>query len=270
MKKDSTVQPADSLARQTPAGALAIPDFMKDDAEALALNTEFDGTEVKLPQLKLCQALTPERQESDPNFIESLREGHFFNNANGVNYGKGPLKFTMLKFWPNYIQQKPLAEGGGMICRAPGSDCACSQDLAAGRVPRGTVWGAKGEKPKCTRFLNYLLYLIDTNEIVWYSAKITAAPVMLAFNTSVRGMSGVPDFAKVFTLSSADDKNALGQVYKIPAIPRLPVAIVQDAGLYMKLKQLTIDLKDKTVDISEDTDQHEPDGEVRKQDKVPF
>jgi hypothetical protein len=259
-----------ALATTEPAGALAIPDWMREDKEALALDTDFENTDVKIPQMKIAQGQTPERKRSDPNYIQGLEEGDLFNNISGKVYGMGPLRFVVLKFWTNILNQKPLDEGGGMICRAPGTDCACSQALDAGKLPAGTQWGPKGEKPQCTRFMNYLLFLIDHNEVVWYSAKSTAAGVMKQLNTSLRGIAGIPDFAKIFTLSTAAEKNGAGLEYFAPTIPRLPAGIVTDQALYTRLKMLAKDLTDKTIDTSEAADEDEGPANRAAAKDVPF
>jgi hypothetical protein len=238
-----------ALVPATP-GALVVPDWMKDDQEALSTNEDFDRSEIRLPQLKVCQSMTPQRKRTDPNYIDGLQEGDLFNDASGRIYGTGPVPFVKLKFWPNYIRQKPLDQGGGMICRAPGGNCACNADLEAGRPVRGAQWGSKGEKPECTKFFNYLFYLLDTQEILWFSAKSTFIKRMQAFNTALRATTGVADFAKVFTFSTTPAKNAAGQEFYVPQIPRIQQGLVTNQSLYEYLKHQALDYADKTIDTS--------------------
>jgi len=254
-----------ALTTVTPGGALALPDWMKQDQEALALNTQFDQSEIRLPQLKLCQSMTPQRKRNDPNYIEGLAEGDFFNDASGYIYGTGPLRFTMLKYWVNYIVFKPIDQGGGIVCRGiVGSDGVVRDEEG---LPLRTTFGPKGEKPEVTKFMNYLFYLPDTKEIVWFSAKSTFLKTMRGFNSSLRAMSGIADFAKVFTLSSIATKNAAGQEFYIPVIPRLPIGIITNQVLYGELKQTALDLRDKTIDTSAaETAEDETDGA----ENVPF
>jgi hypothetical protein len=238
----------------------------KDSAEDLALNPEFDQSEIRLPQLKVCQSMTPQRKRSDPSYIEGLQEGDLFNDASGQNYGQGPLKFVMLKYWVNYIKFNPLEQGGGIACRGTlGRDGIVRDE--AGNVLR-TGFGPKGEKPEVQKLMNYLLYLPDTQEIVWFSAKSTSIKVMRQFHTALRGVSGIADFRKVFTLSTASTKNTAGQEFSVPVIPKRPIGIVPaEAPLTAHLKQLAHDLATKVVDTSavESADEQAIDG-----DEVPF
>jgi hypothetical protein len=258
-----------ALTTVTPGGALEIPDWLKNDQEAQALNTQFDQSEIRLPQLKLCQSMTPQRKRTDPNYIEKLAEGDFFNDASGQIYGTGPLRFVIMKYWVNYIVFKPVEQGGGIECRGIlGNDGVVRDEEGK---PLRTTFGPKGEKPEVTKFMNYLFYLTNTNEIVWFSAKSTFLKVMKGFNSSLRGISGVADFAKLFTLSSASKPGAApGQEYFIPVIPRLPVGIITDQALYGKLKKYAIDLKDKTIDTSAAEVADEEDGDTVDGEKVPF
>lgn len=263
-------EPVALVAPHAAETALTIPDWMKEDAEAQALNPDFDQSEIRLPQLKICQSMTPERKRTEPTFIENLTEGDLFNGASGRIY-KAPVKFVMLKFWTNVTRSN--ADKTGLICRAPGGACQCSQDLAAGRLPKGTVWGTNGEKPPCTKWFNYLLYLIAEQETIWFSAKSTFIKRMMAFHASLRTIHGVPDFAKVFTLESTPTKNGAGQEFYVPMIPRMPVAIVANQALYKVLKDKTIAMADAVVDTSaaETSPDDEPiTGEAVGDDKVPF
>lgn len=243
--------------------ALAIPDWMKEDQEAVLLNVDFDQSEVKLPQLKICQSMSPERKRTDPNYIEGLQDGDLFNSATGQNYGQGPLRFVMLKFWVNFIK---FEEGntGNILCRG---DANGGCELNNGGLCPNAEFKGK-EKPTCTKFMNYLVYLLDTNEIVWFSAKSTGLKTMRQFNSSLRAVNGIADFAKVFTLSTAPDKNAAGQEYYIPAIPKRVSAFVTDQPLYLQLKDFTQKLRDKSVDTS--AAEVADEGGAVSGDKVPF
>lgn len=256
-----------ALATVAPAGALAIPDFMKNDREAFDLDTDFDQSEIKLPQLKICQNGTPERKKTDPNHIEGLSEGDLFNAASGQNYGAGPLNFVVLKFWVNFIKFGTKEEGneGQILCRG---EAAGGCELNNGGMCPNAEFKGKS-KPTCTKFFNYLLYLPDTKEIVWFSAKSTGLKIMKQFNSSLRAVSGVPDFAKLFTLATAHKVNTLNQDYYVPLIPKRASGIVTDQALYMDLKKFTIDLRDKSVDTSA-AENGDEDDVVDGDAKVPF
>jgi hypothetical protein len=276
-KQNDTVAETERLETQVLGGVPAtIPDWMKQDTEALDLNPDFDQSQIKLPQLKICQSMTPERKPG-PDKIAGLEEGNLFIGATSKNYGNGPLPFVMLKFWTNITRSN--ADKTAMVCRAPGGNCQCSEDLKAGRVAKGTTWGPNGEKPPCTLWFNYLFFLLDTQETVWFSAKSTFIKKMKDFHASLRGIQGVPDFAKVFTLASTSKPGAApGQDYYLPSIPKLPISIITNPGMYADLKQRVIDLKDKDVDTSaaevndgiEEGEVATGESQAAKDQKVPF
>jgi hypothetical protein len=245
--------------------ALAPVDGAARDSDAdLALNPEFEQNELRLPQLKVCQDGTPQRKRNDPNYIKDLAEGDLFNDASSRIYGTGPLKFVMLKYWTNFIKFRPLDQGGGIICRGfRGADGVVRDE--DGNV-LNTEFGANGEKPEVTKFMNYLFYLPDTQEIVWFSAKSTFLKPMRAFHTALRGVAGIADYRKVFTLSTTQTKGG-GKDYYIPVLPKRPIGLIPaESELAAHLKRLTSDLATKTVDTSAaETTEDDNDGE-----DVPF
>src|SRR6185295_20140410 len=96
-KKDETQ--ALTLATEQ---SLAIPAFMQNDAEAAALNTQFDTAELKLPQLKICQSGTPQRKATQESYIKGLEEGSYFNDLTNQIYGP-TVRVTLLKRWTTFI-----------------------------------------------------------------------------------------------------------------------------------------------------------------------
>src|SRR5258708_4518812 len=80
-----------------------IPAYLrKPDGQPRAGFEEFEQGDVKLPRLGLCQALTPQRSEGDPQYIEGLSEGDIFNNLTQINYGRSakivPLLYFKMRF----------------------------------------------------------------------------------------------------------------------------------------------------------------------------
>ena len=247
MKKQEAETQA--LATVGTVALASVEEATKDSAEDLALNQQFEQADLRLPQMKVCQSMTPQRKRSDPNFIPNLAEGDLFNDASAAIYGQGPLRFVMLKFWTNFIKFKPVEQGGGILSRGIRGEDGLVRD-EAGKI-LNTEFGPNGEKPDVTKFMNYLFYLVDTQEIVWFSAKSTALSVMRQFHTSLRGVQGIADYRKVFTISTASAKNAAQQEYAVPVIPKKPVGIIPaDSELAKALRKMTSDLADKNIDTS--------------------
>lgn len=237
-------QPSQAMTLADVTGqALVIPEFAKNDADAVALNTTFDTSDLKLPQLKICQSMTPQRKRTNEKFIEGLEEGVYFNDLTGEIYGP-TVRVTLLKRWTTFINQKPLDQGGGIICRSPG---ACPFPC-----PKAE-WPADGSKPACTKFWNYLFYLPDHDDVLWFSVKSTALKPMKFYHSTLRfkHVAAVGDFAKITVFSTEPATNAADQEYYIPTTPSSGVSgIIGDPVLYAKLKNLTRVYAAKSIDTT--------------------
>lgn len=266
--KEQKQEESQALATVGNLALASVEDATRDSAEDLALNPEFEQSDLRLPQMKICQSMTPQRKRNDPNYIKDLAEGDFFNDASAKIYGPGPLRFVMLKYWTNFIKFKPLEQGGGIICRGVRGADGLVRDEAGKAL--NTEFGPNGEKPEVTKFMNYLFYLVDTNEIVWFSAKSTFLKVMKAFHTALRGAHGIADYRKVFTIAAQSKPGAApGQEYFIPVIPKRPLGIIPaDSPLAEELKKFAQDLATKTIDTSAAETVEE--GEQIEGEEVPF
>lgn len=120
-----------------------------------------EGTEhltsddVHMPRLVLAQAMSPQLNKANPEYIDGLGVGDLFNSVTGLVYGPGPLHFSVLVSHPaRAIEFAPLSDGGGVLDpNVPLTD------------PR-LEWGPNGEHPKATKFYDYVLFLIDSEEVI--------------------------------------------------------------------------------------------------------
>lgn len=252
-----------------PGGVLEIPaDLPRDGAE---VNEQFESRELKLPMLRICQSGTPQRKRQNDAFIPGLNEGDFFNDLTRQNYGTGPLKAVKLKFWSNAIKFKPIDQGGGIICRDSKSGGTCPYPC-----PKAQTW-ADGQKPECTEFFNYLLYLPDTDEVVWFSGKSTFLKPMKLLNSYLRLPRLIPigDYAKIFEMRSVPDpKSTDAQTWNVPKFSQV-IGFMQGEKA-LKLRDLAVGYKDVVIDTSraetldEETGDYSRPPVEQKNDDIPF
>ena len=102
-----------------------------------------------VPRLGLAQALSPQLKKSKDVYIDGLEVGHLFDTVTSEIYGR---EVTVIPLWfeKNYIDFKPIDEGGGINAMY-----ARLEDVPAG----GLEWGENGEKPKVTTFANFMCLL---------------------------------------------------------------------------------------------------------------
>lgn len=218
-KKDSSlVKPG--AAPPVSTGAAALPDYLRV-ANRAAMGTELvDQTDLVIPRVALCQAMTPQRKKSDPKYVPGLEEGMFFNNVTGKIYGP-KLNFVPVFFYRTRIRFKDLDEGGGILCQAidgkhgvgdPGGDCA--------RCPLAAF--GEDEAPECTEFKNFAAIVIPERGLpsredgLVISFKSTGIKAAKKLNSLVR-TRGLDTFASIFTLTSAEQKNDYGTFF-VPTV----------------------------------------------------
>lgn len=201
---------ADERVATTEPGEVAKPDYVKG-------NRGFEQMEAKdmvLARLSLCQSMTPQRQESDPKFIDGLKEGHLFNSLTGKIYGKH-TRVVPLFFFKSRIFFKDINEGGGIICQAPdGKSC----QLNHGGPCLHQAWGASGEPPECNEFFNYPCIMLDDKGVVIeplivVSLKATGLKAGKEWNALMR-MRGADMFSGIYNVDSQPARNKAGQTYQ--------------------------------------------------------
>jgi hypothetical protein len=139
-----------------------------------------EGTEhltsddVLTPRLKLAQAMSPQVNRSNPDYVEGLGSGDFFNDITGHIYGRGPLRVSIIVSHPLHaIEFAPMSEGGGIIERnVPLTD------------PR--VEWVGGEQPQATKIYDYTAWLHETQELVVFSLMRSGYKMARQLNSLIR------------------------------------------------------------------------------------
>lgn len=197
---------------------------------------EVEQGDLTLPRLGLCQALSPQREETDPKYIEGIKEGDYFNSLTGENYG-GEVKIVPLLFYKNRIAFRDKNKGGGMLCR--------SDDMKKGSVERGdyedgkyggdcftcpfnqfgSAKGGEGKGKACTEFYNFPSLVVVNNvvrpeNLAVVSLKSSNVPAAKDWLAKMR-LRQIDMFGGVYELTSQKKKFTEGIAF---------VTLVQPAG----------------------------------------
>lgn len=218
------------------------PDFIPKSNEGAE---HFERDDVKLPQLMIAQALSPELEEDNVRYIPGLKLGDFFNGLTGEIYGRGPLKFMIVRAdRPRYVEFIPRSEGGGVRDPNVPPDDPRTQFTVG---PDG-----KRQNPVATKFYDYVLVLLHDNgkrELVVMSLKSTGIKVARNLNGLIRARNA-PIYSGVYTASSKSMKNTKGTFYQFdiraagwPKTPEL-IEFMKEKYEVFKDKELDIDRKD--------------------------
>src|SRR5271169_762810 len=157
------------VKHQPTNGALTeVPKYLQREAGTPAAGfEEVQSGDMTVPQMRLCQSLTPQRDKQESKYIPGLDEGSYFNTVTGENYGD-TVKIVPLMFFKNRVYFQDKKQGGGILCR--------SDDMKTGSVERGdhedggtfggscatcpmaqfgTAKGGEGKGKACTEFYNF-------------------------------------------------------------------------------------------------------------------
>jgi hypothetical protein len=239
------------LQKRQAAEIAALPEWMREDKEALATNMDF-SRDVTLPRLTICQSNTPQRKKDNDLYIKGLEEGQMFNSNTSFVY-PDKVKFVVLAKWSENIKFIPNSNGQ-IECRSrEGAGCT----LNGGKGCCHNEWGPadeknpKGKKPACTEFLNFVAFLPEFGDYVILSFKSTGLKIARQhiIGKLRAAQKGVADFAKVFEMTTRNERFTQGEAY-IPVIRR-PEAnygglaqgeLVTDKETYDKLKKQALQL----------------------------
>jgi hypothetical protein len=128
---------------------------------------EVRSGDIKIPRIALAQALTPQLEESEPNYIEGLKKGDFFNTISGERFGSLVKIVPLLKFGTRILFESKDA-GGGILCRSddmktgigtPGGDCATCKFAQFGSAKNG-----EGKGTACNEFYNFPVLIVGADD----------------------------------------------------------------------------------------------------------
>lgn len=199
-----------------------------------AIGTEhLSSDDVHMPRLVLAQAMSPQVNKSNPEYVDGLGVGDLFNSVSGLVYGPGPLTFSVLVAHPpRAIEFAPLSDGGGVLDpNVPLTD------------PR-LQFGPNGEHPKATKFYDYVIFLHESKEIIAMSLARSAIKAAKSLNGLIM-MRGTGVFTGVYTVNSvqATSKEGTYMTWKFRnAGNASDEQVVQFSSLYENLKTASPDV----------------------------
>lgn len=91
-----------------------VPAFMSEMYEDAGAGFENVSQEdIRIPLVKIAQALSPQTKKNKAEYIEGLEEGIAFNSANNKIYPNG-FKFIPVYYSKTYLEWVPQSKGGGL------------------------------------------------------------------------------------------------------------------------------------------------------------
>jgi len=228
------------------AGAEPVPEFLQTEDYGQEGLERIDEQDITMPRIVICQSGTPQRKKSDPRYIEGMQEGDFFNNVTSEIYGPA-VKITPVLVYRSRIQFKPMADGGGIVCRSLDDDRQCPLN-SNGPCTRGEWHG--DEPPECTLFYNYIVMLHPSGQpaaLSFKSSGITAAKNLNAMMKLRKDRSGrpVPAFAGAYLVTAKEKTNDKGTFF----VPVVTPAGWSTQGQFSAGKSLYNGLHGKTINI---------------------
>jgi len=223
---------------------VALPSYLKEgDTRGTEHLTKDD---IAMPRIGIAQQMSPQLNPTESQWIEGLKMGEMFNNVTDGVLGKGPLEFTIVRADPpRGVEFVPREEGGGIKDpNVPLND------------PR-MMFGPDGERPIATKFYDFIIMLLGTQELIALSFKSTGLKVARQLNSLMKypvraiGAGGVPtiarvpSFAKKYTLSVVTEKNSKGVYYNFSV---KAVGFV-DEMTFKLAEQFYLAIKDKDIVI---------------------
>ena len=245
----------------------AVPEFMKNH---MGVGTEaFDQSDMRTPQLKLMQGISPELQADN-----SLRAGMFYHT--GIDIGvEGPINAVLLYTDKRYILWNPRDAGGGILARA--DDCVHWSPANASFTVKldkkdggktvtwktaNTVaesgldkWGTmnpddKDSPPAATLTYNFVFAFPDNPDLPPAVLRMQRAGVPSAqkFITKLK-LSRLPIYGRVFSLDSAVETNNANQTFQTVTFTNVGPLLDEELfheyeGLYLNFKKSGLEIKD--------------------------
>lgn len=210
-KKEELTKPVTAITAAAPAYLDAYTTEKPEGFE------EVGAGDVKVPRLAVAQALTPQLEESNANYIEGLKKGDFYNTVTGENFGNKVLIVPLLKFG-NRIRFGDMDKGGGILCRSDDMVHGVGENPVDGVCAKcpfaqfGSARDGQGKGTACNEFMNFPALTITGGTIkgedttIWSakSTHIDAAKqlVGLALRRRLANGSRAPMWAGIYSLES--------------------------------------------------------------------
>ncbi len=237
-----------------------VPDFLKPDLGKMAGMEKVEQSDILLPRLNVCQALSPQKRKSHSAYIEGLLEGQLFNTVTQEIYGES-IEVIPLFFFKNRIKFNPIDMGGGI-------DCQSANGVDGGRLCHNcmscqySVWGngapavsdVANDPPKCTMYHNFMCFIPSEMTPVAVTYKATGLKLSKQL-LAVQRLTRLPMYARIYKVAVVTMKDGDNEWYEKKLIPVHYV----DQEMYkemernfeaLKAMNITVDTTGETEDDS--------------------
>lgn len=228
------------VAEVKQGGAVALPSFL-DGYRGPTGAESIDNEDVNIPRIKIAQSLTPQVKEG------ILEDGTLFINVSGEDLGR-VIKIVPIVRSKEFILWRPRKDGGGILARAkPVNEDGTTRykwdkpnQTFEVKVEGKTKvewktkeyidedglgeWGSEipGNEESgiaATAHHNYIVRLPEHgNMLAALSLSRSSAKRAKDFNALLK-MSSAPIFARVFTVTSKQEKNDQGDFFNVVVTP---------------------------------------------------
>jgi hypothetical protein len=210
--------------------------------DASASHDELDGDSYAIPRIAIIEALSPELDESTPEYLPEAKRGQLCNRVMGEMYSDG-LMIIPVKRRRVYLEWTPRNEGGGFVAEhntTEGDDLLAQCTRSEKNVditPNGT------ELHNVLEF--YVLASADKGE-TFAPAIISMSRTRMAegkkwnlrIDNFMKDGKKIAPMAQVYELSTAkrDNPEGVSYVFKVGTGTFLPEAVANHAAVFAQAK----------------------------------
>jgi hypothetical protein len=233
----------EEITKQDGGSLVTLPDHLKGVSghDGMELVRKQD---LVIPRLGISQGNNPQMKRANPLYIDGLKDGNFFNPVTNDVYGDS-FQFIALSFGPSRIYFHPIDEGGGIICRSNNGIDGGTIAPTCDQCPNSR-WGAKGESPACTEFMNFPFVILGAQQLVISSWKSTALKPTRTWLTKMNMLVekwNKPFYAWVSEVKLNPDKNDAGEWF----VPTFTVKRWATSEEFKFAEELSNGLKGKSI-----------------------
>lgn len=186
-----------------------LPEWLASKINDARGSEEVSASDLTIPRIELCQALSKCRKKSDPNYIDGIEEGQMYNSVSRVIYG-GEVSVIPVYFRKEFLLWRDQSLGGGF-----GGSYASYSDAqqALNSIENPEQWEIVDT---AQQFVLVVLKDGGVEEAVLSMAK-SKARVSRDWNSLIR-MAGGPRFSRVYTVAGVAAQNSKNQdfhTYKV-------------------------------------------------------
>lgn len=228
----------DEIQKQPTATSMERPSFIKQGHRGTEHITKDD---LSIPRLALAQGLTPQVAEGKEGFTQ----GVIFNSQTEQIYGKGPIRFFIVRSdKPRFIEFIPRDAGGGVR----------DMNVSAGDPRTNFTTSADGKriKPLATKFYDYIVAMLPLDpkdpikSVISLSFKSSGLKMARNLNMMIKARNS-DLFAAVYKLTSIVDPDKRKGVFHSFLVEN--DGWIESEALLKVAEGMWSSLADKTVSI---------------------